>query len=84
MALANEKPEQETQNPVRRALENNLLTPLRESRSEMRKVIWPSREETTRLTIVVVILSAVLSLLLFGADSLFTWLIFLLQGAVTR
>ena len=62
--------------------ENSLLRTLREVRSEMRKVVWPTREETLRLTIVVIILSAVISVVLFTADSIFQYLILSLQNAV--
>jgi preprotein translocase subunit SecE len=49
----------------------------------MKKVVWPSREETTRLTIVVILLSAIISALLFASDSVFALLLTLLQGAVS-
>ena len=64
--------------------ENALVRTFRELRSEMKKVIWPTREETIRLTTVVIIVSAVISVLLFAADSLFQWLLLLLQQAVGR
>jgi preprotein translocase subunit SecE len=54
----------------------------REVRSEMKKVVWPTREETTRLTIVVIGISAVISVILFAADSVFLSLIGLLQRLV--
>jgi len=62
--------------------ENALLRTLREVRSEMRKVVWPTREETLRLTVVVIALSAVISVVLFSADALFATLLTLLQNAV--
>ena len=64
--------------------ENALVRTFRELRSEMKKVIWPTRDETIRLTTVVIIVSAVISVLLFAADSLFQWLLLLLQQAVGR
>ncbi len=39
---------------------------------EMRKVTWPSREETLRLTLVVLALSLAVGLLLGGIDQLLT------------
>ena len=63
--------------------ENALLRMWRDSRSEIRKIVWPTREETTRLTIVVVLLSALISVLLFAADSVFALLLTLLQRAVS-
>ena len=62
--------------------ENAIVRTFREVRSEMKKVVWPTREETIRLTVVVIVLSAVISVVLFTADSLFVTLLGLLQNAV--
>ncbi|HEU4326423.1 MAG TPA: preprotein translocase subunit SecE [Roseiflexaceae bacterium] len=61
--------------------ENGLVRTFREVRSEMKKVVWPTREETTRLTVVVIVISVIISLILFTADSLFSTLVLLLQNA---
>jgi preprotein translocase subunit SecE len=45
---------------------------LRESRIELRKVTWPTREQVTNLTIVVVVVCVVIALFLGGIDVLFT------------
>lgn len=63
--------------------ENPLVRTYRELRGEMKKVVWPTREEATRLTIVVIVVSAIISVILFSADSLFQWLLLLLQNAVS-
>jgi preprotein translocase subunit SecE len=62
--------------------DNAIVRTFREVRSEMKKVVWPTREETVRLTIVVIVVSAVISVILFAADSLFQTLLLLLQNAV--
>ena len=62
--------------------ENAIVRTFREVRSEMKKVVWPTREETTRLTIVVIAISVVISLILFAADSVFQILILQLQRLV--
>lgn len=62
--------------------ENVLIRTLREVRSEMKKVVWPTREETIRLTIVVIAISALISVILFSADAVFATLLTLLQSAV--
>ena len=62
--------------------ENVIVRTFREVRSEMKKVVWPTREETTRLTVVVIAISAVISVILFTADSVFATLLGLLQSAV--
>ncbi len=43
--------------------------------SELRKVTWPSREETQNLTIVVLIVATAFGLFLGGIDMFFNWLI---------
>jgi preprotein translocase subunit SecE len=53
---------------------NALVRTIRETRSELRKVIWPAREETTRLTVVVLVISVIIGLILFVGDSLFLFL----------
>jgi len=53
---------------------NVLVRTIRETRSELRKVIWPTREETTRLTVVVIVISIIIGLILFLGDSLFLFL----------
>ncbi len=63
--------------------ENPLVRTYRELRAEMKKVIWPTREETVRLTTVVIFVSAIISAILFAADALFQWLLLLLQNAVS-
>lgn len=42
----------------------------RESRIELRKVFWPTRQETVQTTVAVVMVVAVLGLLLWGMDSI--------------
>lgn len=63
--------------------ENVIVRTFREVRAEMKKVVWPTREETIRLTVVVIAISALISILLFAADSLFATLLTLLQSAVS-
>jgi preprotein translocase subunit SecE len=42
---------------------------------ELRKVVWPSRQEAMHLTLVVILVSALLGALLGGIDIGFGWLI---------
>ena len=46
----------------------------REVITELRRVTWPSREEVIRLTIMVLIVSAVVGLFLGGVDYVFNFL----------
>jgi preprotein translocase subunit SecE len=52
----------------------------KEARVEIRKVVWPTRQETTQTTLIVVAVVLVMSLLLWGMDSLLGWLISLIVG----
>ncbi len=45
---------------------------LQETVSELSKAVWPSREETARLTMVVIALSVVAAFFLGGLDQLFS------------
>jgi preprotein translocase subunit SecE len=44
---------------------------LRDSRTEMRKVVWPTRQETIQTTALVIGVVALMSLILWGIDSIF-------------
>jgi preprotein translocase subunit SecE len=60
--------------------ENRVVRWLRETRSELNQVVWPSREETIRLTGIVIVISIVVGLILFVEDSLLTFLYTSLVG----
>jgi preprotein translocase subunit SecE len=45
---------------------------LREVRSELEKIVWPTRAETLRLTSLVLILSLIVGIYVGGLDFLFT------------
>lgn len=53
---------------------------VKEARTEIRKVVWPTRQETTQTTMIVVAVVLVMALLLWGLDSLLGWLISLIVG----
>ena len=52
----------------------------KEARAEIRKVVWPTRQETTQTTLIVVAVVLVMALLLWGLDSLLGWLVSLIVG----
>jgi preprotein translocase subunit SecE len=74
MAVAKEK--------ERDRRENTLLRTFRESRAELKKVVWPSREEAGRLTVLVIIVASVIGTLLFMSDSIFLALYTFLVQAI--
>ena len=53
---------------------------LSESRFELRKVVWPTRQETMRTTWVVIAVVAILSVLLALFDVIIQWLVKLVLG----
>jgi len=52
----------------------------KEARVEIRKVVWPTRQETTQTTLIVVAVVLIMALLLWGLDSLLGWLVSLIVG----
>ena len=48
---------------------------LKEARSEIRRVVWPSHQETTQTTLVVLVLVVLFALILWGLDSLLSWIV---------
>jgi len=52
----------------------------REAWQELRKVTWPSRETVLRLTLIVLVISALIAVYIFLFDNVFTILI--TQGVV--
>ncbi len=53
----------------------NLWVLMRDARSEVRRVIWPTRQETLQTTVIVVILILVFALILWGLDSFLSWIV---------
>jgi preprotein translocase SecE subunit len=43
--------------------------------SELQKVTWPSRETIIRLTLIVIVISALIAAYIFAFDNVFTFLI---------
>jgi preprotein translocase subunit SecE len=46
---------------------------LREAQKEVRRVVWPSRQEATQTTLIVVALVLVMALILWALDSALGW-----------
>ncbi len=51
-----------------------------DARTEVRKVVWPSRKETTQTTLVVVAMVVVISAMLWLVDLFLMWAVRLLTG----
>jgi len=52
----------------------------KDARNEIRKVVWPTKQETMQTTMIVVVVVLVMALLLWGMDSLLGWLISFIVG----
>ncbi|MFT5710660.1 MAG: preprotein translocase subunit SecE [Halioglobus sp.] len=50
------------------------------SRTEIRKVVWPTRQETVQTTLIVLAFVVVVALMLWGLDSLLGWLVSMVIG----
>lgn len=57
-----------------------FITFFQESRAELRKVVWPTREETMQTTLVVAVMVVILAMMLWGIDGILVWLIGWLTG----
>lgn len=53
---------------------------VRMSWSEVKKVVWPTREETRQTTIIVIVAVLIVGVILYFLDMLFGWLVKLLIG----
>ena len=58
----------------------NTVAFAKESRLEMRKVVWPNRQEAIQTTLIVLVVTAVVGLFLFMLDGLLVWLVNLVTG----
>ena len=52
----------------------------RESRVELRKVVWPTRQETIQITLIVLVLVFLIGLFLWMVDSLLFWGVQMITG----
>ena len=59
---------------------NTASNLIKEARSEIRRVVWPTNNETTQTTLVVLVMVFIFSLILWGLDSLLSWFVSSLIG----
>ncbi len=53
---------------------------LQDARTEVRKVVWPTRKETSQTTLLIMISVIIVGLMLWALDSLLLWAVQLLTG----
>jgi preprotein translocase subunit SecE len=47
----------------------------KEARIEIRRVVWPTRQETVQTTMIVVAVVIIVAIILWGLDSLLSWIV---------
>ena len=52
-----------------------FFTLFKEAKNEVRKVVWPTRQETLQTTAMVVVVVLVIGLMLWGLDTLLGWIV---------
>ena len=52
-----------------------FFTLFKEAKNEIRRVVWPTRQETTQTTALVVVVVLIVALILWGVDSLLGWFV---------
>jgi preprotein translocase subunit SecE len=52
-----------------------IWTLIKDARTEIRRVVWPTNQETTQTTLVVLVIVLVFALILWGLDSLLSWIV---------
>jgi preprotein translocase subunit SecE len=53
---------------------------MKEARVEIRKVVWPTRPEMTQTTLIVIVFVLFVALILWGLDSLVSWIVSIAIG----
>lgn len=61
-------------------LGNSVLDFLRDSRAELRKVVWPTRTETLQTSLAVIVMVVVMGIFLWLLDMFLLWVVRLLTG----
>ena len=56
---------------------------VREAHTEVRKVVWPTRKETTQTTLIVIAMVGLVAVILWLLDGLLAWLVKLMLGTGT-
>jgi preprotein translocase subunit SecE len=59
---------------------STFLSFAKESRTEVRKVVWPTRQEANQTTLIVLAATAVMSLILWGLDGIIVRLVSFVTG----
>ncbi|PCS23923.1 Preprotein translocase subunit SecE [Candidatus Enterovibrio escicola] len=58
----------------------SAITFAQDSRMEVRKVVWPTRQETIQTTLIVLVVTVIMALILWGIDGIMVRLVRLFTG----
>ena len=58
----------------------STLSFLKETNLEVRRVVWPTRDETLKMTGVVILMVVLVAFIIWGVDSILFWLVRLFTG----
>ena len=72
VSVSSEQSEKEL-SPVGR---EGLISYFKNSWSEFKKVVWPTRSEAVKITLFVIIFVAILAAFIYAVDSIVSWLFF--------
>ena len=64
-----------SQAPAARTGSVGVIRFAQECWSELQKVTWPDRQTVIRLTVIVIVISAIVAAFILGADQVFTYLV---------
>jgi preprotein translocase subunit SecE len=59
-----------------------FITFAKDSRLEVRKVVWPTRQETVQTTLIILAVSTIVGLILWGLDGVFVRLVEFITTAI--
>ncbi len=62
-------------------IQNSVQRSFRDIKSELKKVVWPSRQEATNLTMIVIVVMIAVGIFLGGVDYVFSKIIEMIIGA---
>jgi preprotein translocase subunit SecE len=52
---------------------SSMLSYVGDTQVEVKKVVWPTRQETLQTTLIVIVMVTIVALLLWGVDSVLGW-----------
>ena len=77
--MANEKAATKPSAP--KAQKKSVVKYFKDARSEFKKVVWPSRKQVINNTIVVIVVSIIAAVVIFGLDTAFGFIVRLIYKA---